>query len=83
MAPRKELSVDQREMIVNISKQGKSIRSIGILLNISKSSVFATLRRMKETGSVANKPGRGKFLTVVYGDVFIFLICDSTYFFRL
>ena len=81
MAHQKELSVVQREMIVHLSKQGKTIRNIGSQLNISKSSVHFTLKRLKETGTTSNRPGRGTFFTVIYRVVFIFIL--RFYLFRL
>ncbi|GFT43083.1 transposable element Tcb1 transposase [Trichonephila clavipes] len=55
MARNKDISVAVRNLVVSHWKEGKSVRSIGKILKLSKSTVFNIIDRFKKTNSVENK----------------------------
>ena len=58
MAPKKELTIDQRISIVALKNAGLSIRAIAAQVKCSKNGVSCTLKRYAETNSTKNRNGR-------------------------
>ncbi|KAF8791582.1 hypothetical protein HNY73_006424 [Argiope bruennichi] len=59
MSSRRETTESERLMVVNWSKEGKSLREITSLIGVTHGCVQKILQKYKKTGSVANIPGRG------------------------
>ncbi|GBM46880.1 hypothetical protein AVEN_10723-1 [Araneus ventricosus] len=59
MARNKDISVDVRNLVISHWKNGKSVRCIGQILKLSKSTVFNIIRRFKKTNSVESKQRSG------------------------
>lgn len=61
MAPRgKDLSTEQKQTIVCMSKNGLSSRKISDLIGISPNTVQKVLKRNSDRGSVENKERSGR-----------------------
>lgn len=60
----KNISSEIREVIVRLSSEGNSNRKIGETLGKSQSTVQAILQHYKDTGSVKEKPKKGRPRTV-------------------
>ena len=58
MAPKKELTVEQRIGILALKNAGFSIRAIAAQVKCSKNGVSYTLHRFAETNSANNRSGR-------------------------
>jgi transposase len=56
---RKQLTPEQRQIIVTLSAEGYSQRQIEAKTGVAKSTVQGVLKRYRETGTVRDKPGRG------------------------
>ena len=56
----KEHSVDDRKLVIQLSKQGKSVRNIEKELGIPKSTVQDTIKRWQELGRVENLSRAGR-----------------------
>lgn len=59
MAPRRELSVEERVKVMTLYEERMSMRDIAKHLKISPSTVSRTIKRYQETGGYANKSSRG------------------------
>lgn len=58
--PRKELNSDIRNMIIQHSNDGQSVRNISRLLKISKSTVHSVIQRYVMSGTTVNQPRTGR-----------------------
>ena len=56
----KSAKIKERELIIKLSNEGKPCREIASLLGIGKSKVSFWSRRFKETGSLEDKPRKGR-----------------------
>lgn len=60
----REVPISTRELVVKLWKGDgnacPSVRDIGSLLKLPKSTVFNIIKKYKETNSLANCPGRGR-----------------------
>ncbi|XP_072543322.1 uncharacterized protein [Salminus brasiliensis] len=56
----KEVSMDRKQTIVDLRNQKKSIREIGQIMGLSKSTVAYILRKNASTGDVSNKKRSGR-----------------------
>lgn len=57
---RRELSIEEREIIINCHKQGKSYNDISEIVGRSKSTVQKVVNRYENEGRVKNKPRSGR-----------------------
>ncbi|GBN34320.1 hypothetical protein AVEN_115453-1, partial [Araneus ventricosus] len=60
VARNKDISVDVRNLVIRHWKNGKSVRCIGQIMKLSKSTVFNINRRFKKTISVENQERSGR-----------------------
>ena len=60
MARKKDISVDVRNLVICHWKSGKSVRCIGEILKLSKSTVFNIISRFKNRSTVENKERSGR-----------------------
>lgn len=60
MGRKAELGVEQRAVIVALSKEGYTTRIIAQKVNVSQYAVVATLKRMRETASNASRKRSGR-----------------------
>lgn len=58
--PRKELSIEERNIIINNNKMGKSYSEIAKIINRSKSTVQKVINRFKIENIIENKPRTGR-----------------------
>ena len=56
MTKRKETSPDLRKIVIKLKNEGKSLKEIGEILNLSKSTVQVIVKNFETTGSYENKP---------------------------
>ena len=56
----KHLTCEQRQIIITLKKEGKSERQIESMTGFPKSTIHSVIQKYRETGSVANKAGRGR-----------------------
>ena len=61
----KEISVDERKIILKLREDGESFREIGRVVNRTESSVRYVIQTFKKTGIITSKPrsGRPRILT--------------------
>lgn len=59
MAPRQEVALQIRKLIIQDHSNGTSLRKIAEKYNISKTGVEKICKKFKETHQVSNLPGRG------------------------
>ncbi|GFU56635.1 uncharacterized protein TNCV_3930321 [Trichonephila clavipes] len=59
MNSRRELSENERALVIKWSKDGKSFREIASLIRKSHGCIQKILQKYRRTGCVANIPGRG------------------------
>lgn len=57
---RKELSIEERKIIINSHENGISYSEIGKIINRSKSTVQKVINRFKSENLIANKPRTGR-----------------------
>lgn len=60
MAPRKEISIDVRNLVIKHRNEKKSLGEIAKLLNLSKATIQTVVNNYNETGSTENKPRSGR-----------------------
>ena len=60
MARKKDILVDVRNLVICHWKSGKSVRCIGEILKLSKSTVFNIISRFKNRSTVENKERSGR-----------------------
>lgn len=60
MGPRKEVSIDEKNLIIQEHKKGKSYRAISKFFNKPFATVQYIIKKFKTTGSVENKPRSGR-----------------------
>lgn len=52
----RQTTVEEREIVILNSKNGKTVREISEIVNKKKSTVFNIIKRFKEAGRIQNKP---------------------------
>ncbi len=52
--------IKKRELIIKLNREGRSYREIGIILGVSKSTVYFWMARYRENGSFENKSRSGR-----------------------
>ena len=57
---RKETSADLWKIVIMLKNEGKSLKEIGKILNLSKSTVQVIVKNLETTGSYENKPRPGR-----------------------
>ena len=57
---RSETTVEIRELVIKLKKDGKSLSKIGEIIGKSKSTVQTILKNCKKTNTVTNKPRSGR-----------------------
>lgn len=57
---KRESSIDQRSFIIKLQNEGYSMSKISELVGVSKSTVFYTLKKLKNTGTVQNLARKGR-----------------------
>ena len=60
MHPRKEISTDLRNRVIQHRNEAKSLGEIAKILKLSKSSVQSICKKYEISGNVANKPRSGR-----------------------
>ena len=58
--PRKELSIEERNIIINNHKMGKSYSQIAVIIGKSKSTMQKIINRFKNEKRIENKPRSGR-----------------------
>ena len=56
----KELTNEERQMVVDLHKSGNGYKTIAKKLNIPLTTIRAIIKKFKTTETVVNLPGRGK-----------------------
>ena len=57
---RKQTSPDLRKIVIKLKNEGKSLKEIGEILNLSKSTVQVIVKNFETTGSYENKLRSGR-----------------------
>ena len=57
---KKELTVEQRQTIVTLRAEGNLEHQIEAKTGFARTTVHAVLKKHRETGTVADMPGRGR-----------------------
>ncbi|GFQ82801.1 HTH_Tnp_Tc3_2 domain-containing protein [Trichonephila clavata] len=60
MENRKETTIEERKLVIKLSKEGKSLRNIVKVFGRSVNCIQKILQKFKKTGMLANTKGRGR-----------------------